>query len=53
LTPKATEQLQVIEKLSQKLRDRMMRGLTETQIDAGLNVMRRIRDNLEECLEEE
>ncbi len=50
LTPKATRQLQIIEKLSRELRDVMMSGLSATEIKSGLQVMQRIRDNLDDMM---
>lgn len=50
LTPKATKQIQIIEKLSRELRDVMMSGLSATEIESGLRVMQRIRANLDEMI---
>jgi MarR family transcriptional regulator, transcriptional regulator for hemolysin len=47
LTPKATEQIQIIEKLSHELRIKMMKGLSREKIEAGLHAMTQIRDNLQ------
>lgn len=46
LTAKATGQIQIIEKLSNDLRRKMMNNLAPEDLAAGLNAMKRIRDNL-------
>src|SRR3569832_1136134 len=46
LTPKAAEQICIIEKLSQNLRDRMMDGLSPEEVRAGLDVLKHLRSNL-------
>lgn len=46
LTAKASEQIQIIEKLSSELRSEMMQGLAEEEMEIGLAVMQRIRDKL-------
>jgi MarR family transcriptional regulator, transcriptional regulator for hemolysin len=46
LTPKATKQIQIIEKLSRQLREEMMDGLEEEELDAGLQILSRMRTNL-------
>jgi len=46
LTPKAAEQIQIIENLSRKLRNKMMKGLSAGEIDLGLAVLQQIRKNL-------
>ncbi|MDB5838699.1 MAG: transcriptional regulator, MarR family [Herminiimonas sp.] len=46
LTPKATEQLQIIEQLTAELRVLMMSGISADELQAGLNVMAQIRNNL-------
>lgn len=46
LTPKAAEQIEIIEELSGQLRAEMMTGLSDADIEAGLGIMRRIRHNL-------
>jgi MarR family transcriptional regulator for hemolysin len=48
LTPKATEQIHIIEKITKELRNRMMQGLSMEKIDAGLRAMQQIRDNLQQ-----
>ena len=47
LTKKATTQIQIIETVSQELRNLMMDGLSAQEIGAGLKVMQRIRENLD------
>ena len=46
LTPKATEQIQIIEKITAELRALMLAGLTGADVDAALALMRKMRDNL-------
>lgn len=46
LTPKAAEQVRVLESLSEQLRSSMMAGLTTEQLDQCSQAMMRIRDNL-------
>lgn len=46
LTPKANEQLQIIEKLSKELRAEMMQGLSITEIASSTLVMRKMKNNL-------
>lgn len=46
LTPKANEQIQIIEKLSIELRALMMEGLEIAEMEAGLAVMLKIRDRI-------
>ncbi len=48
LTPGASEQIHIIEKQSDELRQRMLAGLSAHDIEAGLALMRRIQDNLRE-----
>lgn len=46
LTPKANEQLQIIEKLSKELRAEMMQGLSIAEIASSTLVMRKMKNNL-------
>ena len=46
LTPEAAEQVRAIEQLSERLRSRMMGGLTTEQLDQCAQVMTHIRGNL-------
>lgn len=46
LTRKATKQIQIIEMLSMQLRKEMMLGLEPGQMEAGLELLSRMRDNL-------
>lgn len=46
LTPKANEQLQIIEKLSKELRAEMMQGLSIAEIAGSTLVMRKMKNNL-------
>ncbi|ABR90564.1 transcriptional regulator, MarR family [Janthinobacterium sp. Marseille] len=46
LTPKANEQLLIIEKLSRALRAEMMEGLSIAEIESSTLVMRRMKNNL-------
>jgi MarR family transcriptional regulator for hemolysin len=46
LTSKAAKQIQIIEKLSRQLRKEIMLGLEEAEMQAGLHILNRIRDNL-------
>ncbi len=46
LTSKATEQMEIIEKLSQELRSVMMAGLSSDEIETGFSVMAHIRAKL-------
>ena len=46
LSTKASEQLEIIEKQSQALRSEMMKGLSATELENGLGIMSRLRDNL-------
>lgn len=46
MTAKAAEQIRIIEKQSEELRVRMLEGLSEQEIKAGRELMRRIHDNL-------
>ncbi|MFJ7565739.1 MarR family winged helix-turn-helix transcriptional regulator [Herminiimonas sp. NPDC097707] len=46
LTPKANEQLQIIEKLSRQLRAEMMQGLSIADIESSTQVMRQMKSNL-------
>jgi MarR family transcriptional regulator for hemolysin len=46
LTPKAHEQLKIIEKLSKELRAEMMQGLSVSEIESSTQVMRRMKNNL-------
>ena len=46
LTPKANEQLLIIEKLSRALRAEMMEGLSIAEIESSTLVMRRMKANL-------
>jgi MarR family transcriptional regulator for hemolysin len=46
LTPKAAEQVRLLESLSEELRSSMMAGLTTQQLDQCSQTMTRIRDNL-------
>ncbi len=46
LTPKANEQLKIIEKLSKELRAEMMQGLSINEIESSTQVMRRMKSNL-------
>lgn len=46
LTPKANEQLQIIEKLSRQLRAEMMQGLSIEDIKSSTQVMRQMKSNL-------
>jgi MarR family transcriptional regulator for hemolysin len=46
LTPKANEQLKIIEKLSRELRAEMMQGLTLAEIESSTEVMQKMKANL-------
>jgi MarR family transcriptional regulator, transcriptional regulator for hemolysin len=46
LTPKAAKQIQIIEKLSSQLREEMMQGLEQAEMEAGLQALQRIRAKL-------
>lgn len=46
LTPKANEQLQIIEKLSKELRAEMMQGLSIAEIESGTHIMQHMKHNL-------
>lgn len=46
LTRKAAKQIQIIEMLSMQLRKEMMLGLEPAQMEAGLELLSRMRDNL-------
>jgi MarR family transcriptional regulator, transcriptional regulator for hemolysin len=46
LTPKATKQIRIIEKLSEQLRKEMMHGLEQDEMQAGLEILSRMRTNL-------
>lgn len=46
LTPKANEQLKIIEKLSRELRAEMMQGLTLSEIESSTQVMQKMKANL-------
>lgn len=46
LTARASGQIAIIEQQSEELRQRMLAGLSEPEIDAGLALMRRIETNL-------
>jgi MarR family transcriptional regulator, transcriptional regulator for hemolysin len=46
LTPKAAKQIQIIEKLSRQLRKEMMQGLEQAEMEAGLQILSRMRTNL-------
>lgn len=46
LTRKAAKQIEIIEMLSRQLRKEMMLGLDEAEMEAGLQVLQRMRDNL-------
>jgi MarR family transcriptional regulator for hemolysin len=47
LTPEAAGQVRIIEQLSDKLREKMMAGLSIEQLDHCAQVMTRIRNNLQ------
>ena len=47
LTPEAASQVRIIEQLSDKLRGKMMAGLSIEQLDQCAQVMTRIRNNLQ------
>lgn len=47
LTPKAAQQIRIIEKLSRQLRKEMMQGLEIEEMEAGLEVLSRMRINLD------
>jgi MarR family transcriptional regulator for hemolysin len=46
LTPKANDQLKIIEKLSKELRAKMMQGLSISEIESSTQVMRKMKSNL-------
>ncbi|WP_334187335.1 MarR family transcriptional regulator [Noviherbaspirillum sp.] len=46
LTTKAAEQIRIIEKISGELRSVMLEGLSSAEIDSGLQLVRRMRNNL-------
>ncbi len=46
LTPKANEQLKIIEKLSKELRAEMMQGLSRSEISSATAVMRKMKNRL-------
>jgi MarR family transcriptional regulator for hemolysin len=46
LTSKAAKQIQIIEKLSRQLRKEMMQGLEKVEMEAGLELLSRMRTNL-------
>lgn len=46
LTTKAAEQIRIIEKISGELRTVMLEGLSSAEIDSGLQLVRRMRNNL-------
>ncbi|MGV3740860.1 MAG: MarR family winged helix-turn-helix transcriptional regulator [Burkholderiaceae bacterium] len=46
LTSKASEQIQIIEKLSRQLRREMMQGLDEAEMETALRILSCMRDNL-------
>ncbi|WP_353152597.1 MarR family transcriptional regulator [Herminiimonas fonticola] len=46
LTPKANEQLKIIEKLSKELRAEMMQGLSLSEISDATQVMRKMKNRL-------
>jgi MarR family transcriptional regulator for hemolysin len=46
LTTKAAEQIRIIEKISGELRSIMLDGLSSAEIDSGLQLVRRMRNNL-------
>lgn len=46
LTPTAADQMQIIDRLTQEMRTKMLNGLSTQEIAAGKNIMRRILDNL-------
>lgn len=48
LTPKANEQIQIIEKISLAMRARMMSGIPTDQVESAYAVMDRIRENLQQ-----
>ncbi len=46
LTTKAAEQIRIIEKISDQLRSIMLEGLSSADVDSGLQLVRRMRNNL-------
>jgi MarR family transcriptional regulator for hemolysin len=46
LSAKASKQIQIIEKQSEELRQRMLAGLSPIEIETGLGLMRRMQNNL-------
>jgi len=48
LTARAAEQIQLIEKISNEMRLKMMNGLSIGEVEAGLHAMTQIRNNLQE-----